>query len=452
MAGHGLSRQVRRMGYEVAVVRYEKPLDSLRKAVDLADGLHDVSSTSRVFIKPNFCLWREGVDFPKYGVLTTARLIEDMVVLLKERDVKDITILEGAVEFERKPESTLRLVARGMGLDLLEQRYGVRMVDVLRSTFTKVTAGDVQLSVNSAVLEADYLINMPVLKTHSQAMVSLGIKNLKGMLSIPSRKMCHNTDPSRDLNYHLAQLPAVLPPSLTVIDGIYSLERGPLITGRAYRSNVILASRDVISVDKVASTVLGIEPHTVPHLVMAAKNSSRQIDLGDVDLAGDVDIKTALTPHQWEFEQNAAGDLPQFFDRAGIKGLTYPPADTTMCTYCADFIYYVIWGILMSGNKDEPFDDIEILHGKLYDPSGTHKHTLLVGKCQVKRNGENPLVNHCVRIRGCPPSKKDLLLAYAELGIDLPDDFVERMERSPEILMRKYADNPEFDATFYQVR
>lgn len=438
--------------YDVAVVRYEKPLESLRETVGLAGGLGGISSNSKVFIKPNFCQWREGVSFPKYGVLTTARLIEDMVTLVKERDVKDITIVEGAVEIEKKPESTLQQLARGMGLDTLAKRYGVKMIDVLRSPFARVTAGGVTLSVNRDVLEADHLINMPVLKTHTQTVVSLGIKNLKGLLSIPSRKKCHSVNPDTDLTYHLARLPDFFSPSLTIMDGIYTLERGPLITGRAYRSNIIIASRDVYSADKVGATMLGIGPDTVPHLALAALNQGRTTDLSDINIRGGIDVRTALKPHAWEFEQNETGDLPLYFERAGVRGLTYPQADTTMCTYCADFIYYVIWGILMAENRDKPFDDVEILHGKALDPSGDHRHTLLVGQCQVKRNSENPLINHCVRINGCPPSSEDLLEAYAELGIDLPHDFLERIRTSPETLMKRYAGNPEFDESFYKVR
>ncbi len=438
--------------HDVAVVRYEKPFESLRKAVDLAGGLGDVSRDSKVFIKPNFCLWHEGVSFPKYGVLTTARMIEDMVILLKEHEVRDITILEGIVEAERKSESVLQLVAKGMGLDVLAERYGVKIIDVLRGSFAKVTAGDVTLSVNRDLLDADYVINMPVLKTHTQAVVSLGIKNLKGVLNIASRKRCHNADQSIDLNYHLAKLPGMLSPSLTIIDGIYTLERGPLYTGRAHRSNIIIVSKDLISADKVGATILGFAPQTIPYIVLAAKNNGRATDLSDVNIRGEVDIKTALKPHKWEFEQNESGDLPLFFERAGIRGLTYPQADNTMCTYCSGLIYHVIWGILMAKNRDKPFDDIEILHGKIHEPSGGHKHTLLVGQCQVKKNGHNPLINHCARIKGCPPSKKDLLEAYAELGIELPDNFIEWMERSPETFIRRYEDQPEFDDAFYKIQ
>ena len=439
------------MMYDVAVVNYERPLESLRKAVDLAGGLGDVSRDSKVFIKPNFCLWHEGVDFPKYGVLTTARMIEDMVILLKEHGVKDITMLEGIVEIERSTESTLQLVAKGMGLDILAERYGVKMIDVMKGSFAKVTAGDVTLSVNRDILDADYVINMPVLKTHTQAIVSLGIKNLKGVLNIASRKKCHNADHSIGLDYHLAKLPDMLSPSLTILDGIYTLERGPLYTGRAHRSNIIVASKDLISADKVGAIILGFTPQSIPYIALAAENNGRPTDLSDVNIKGEVDIKTALKPHKWEFEQNESGDLPLFFERAGIKGLTYPQADNTMCTYCSAFIYLVIWGILMAKNKDRPLDDIEILHGKIHEPSKGHKHTLLVGQCQVKRNSEHQLINHCVKIKGCPPSEKALFEAYRELGIELPDDFTEWMAKMPETFMRRYTDQPGFDEAFYRI-
>jgi uncharacterized protein (DUF362 family) len=39
--------------YKVAVVKYEKPLESVRKAVDLCAGLDHMPAGARVFIKPN---------------------------------------------------------------------------------------------------------------------------------------------------------------------------------------------------------------------------------------------------------------------------------------------------------------------------------------------------------------------------------------------------------------
>ena len=440
--------------FDVAVVKYEKPMDSLKKAVELAGDIDKLSPDSKVVIKPNVVVWHEGVNFPKYAVLTTSRLIEDMVKLLVEHGARDISIVEGIVEFEEKPKySRLDLAAKGLGYDVLKSRYGVKVVDVMKGSFTKVNVDDVKLSVNTDILEADYVVNMPVLKTHSQAMVSLGIKNLKGVINIASRKICHNANPEIDLNLHLSKLLDVIPVSFTVIDGIYTSDRGPSYNGRARRSNIIVASKDLLSADMVGAKVLGINPQTIPSLAKAASHKNRPADLSDINVIGGIDINTALKPHKWKFEQNEKGDMPLWMVRAGVKGISMPEQDLTICTYCAFFINHVFMGLLMAKNKDKTFDDIEILDGKIQKPTPGHKHTLLVGQCQVKLNKNNPLINHCVTIPGCPPKEKDFIKAFKELDIELPDNFLDWMKKSPELVhMKKYEGNPDFDESFYMIQ
>ncbi len=170
--------------YNVAVVKYEKPYESLKQAIDTAGGLGEISGNSKVVIKPNIVVWTIGTNFPKFGVITTARMIEDIVIILNEHGVRDLTLVEGIVEQEKNSESLLPLAAKGMGLDTLTKRYGLKFIDVNKGNFTKVTLDDVKLSVNSDIFEADYIIDMPVMKTHSQCIVSLGEKNLKGLLKI----------------------------------------------------------------------------------------------------------------------------------------------------------------------------------------------------------------------------------------------------------------------------
>jgi uncharacterized protein (DUF362 family) len=439
--------------FNVAVVRYEKPFESLKKAVDLAGGLSDLPSGSKVLIKPNMVVWYEGINFPKYGLLTTPRMIEDITRLLKDRGIDDITIAEGGVESEKKPKySLIYQAAKGMGLNILKERYGVKIVDILRGSFTKLTQNDVKLSISNYVLDADYVINMPVLKTHSQTMVSLGMKNLKGVLNVASRKKCHNVDPNRDLHYHIFKLLEAVKPSFTIVDGIYSLERGPLLTGRAHRSNIIIASKDTVSADLVGSSILGIDPETVPQISMAARFKNRKTDLSDIDINGNVDIKTALKPHKWQFEQNEQNTRPLYMEKAGVKGLYYYQVDTSLCTYCAELIGQINLGILMATNKDKGFDDVELLYGKLQKPTPGHKHTMLAGQCQVKLNEKNPLINHCIKIPGCPARKEDFFRAFEEAGIELPEDFGVWLEKSPEIVFAKrYANDPDFDPGFYEI-
>jgi uncharacterized protein (DUF362 family) len=86
----------------VAIQRYEKALESVRRAVDLSHGLDHLPNKANVFIKPNIVFWTRTTPFPKWGVITTSRVVEDMVILLKERGIEGITILEGTVIHDPK--------------------------------------------------------------------------------------------------------------------------------------------------------------------------------------------------------------------------------------------------------------------------------------------------------------------------------------------------------------
>jgi len=434
--------------YDVAIVKYKEGLASLKNAINLVGGLQGFSGASKVVIKPNLVQWPEGVNFPKYGVLTTARLIEELVVLLKEHGVQHISLVEGPAD------GTFQLAASGMGLNLFAKRYGVKLVDVFEDSFAKLTAGDVTLSVSKTVLDADHLIDMPVMKTHAESIVSLGIKNLKGVLNLPSRLRCHSADRNADLNYHLVKLTEMLRPSLTIIDGIYTLERGPYFSGDAHRTNIIVVSRDLISADKVGASALGISPQTVPYIAMAAKNKGRPTDLSDINVLGDTALDAVSKPHQWELAWSKNGDMPNILAMVGVKGIIWRGADNTICSLCTNFlIRHILAGMMLAKNKDKPFDDIEILAGKIRDPEGGHKNTLLLGQCQVKRNGHNPQINHCVIIGGCPPGEEDFHKAYKELGVDLPDNFKEQVRKIPEIFfLPKYKGKPEFQEDFFRAQ
>ena len=145
--------------------------------------------------------------------------------------------------------------------------------------------------------------------------------------------------------------------------------------------------------------------------------------------------------------------MPQMLAFVGVRGITWRSIDSTICTHCAGFLpLYIGAGMILAKNKDKSFDDIEILSGKTRDPEGGHKHTLLVGQCQVKRNGSNPLINNCLRIGGCPPNDEDFYKAYRELGIDLPDNFIELVQKIPEIFyLPKYAGKSEFQEEFFRI-
>lgn len=436
--------------HTVSIVKYERPLESVAKAVALSHGLDSLPSQAKVFIKPNIVFWTKAVPFPKWGVVTTSRVVEDMVVLLKERGIDDITIGEGTVIAKPKDLETPAHAFKTLGYDVLEKRYGVKYFNTFERPFVKVDAGEgITLNFNRDILESDFVVNLPVLKTHSQTVVSLGIKNLKGTIDIPSRKKCHSPTPGLDLHRMVSRLFLPMPPMFTLVDGIYTQERGPNVDGQARRSNLLVASSDVLSADRVGAMLLGIEPAKVPHLVHAAQALRRPVDLSDVEVVGEK-IEDVASPHEWTFPYNEEGTLPLVMEKRGIRGVSYPKYDLTICTYCAGLTRVMLIAIARAW-KGTPFDDVEILTGKLMQATSGKKKTLLLGKCIYEANKNNPHIQEMIAIKGCPPSHQAIFRGLRRAGIEADPELFEHMDRAMGIHMKKYREKPEFDEAFFRI-
>ena len=434
----------------VAIVRYEKPLESVRKAVDLSRGLNHLPNKAKVFIKPNIVFWTRATPFPKWGVITTSRVVEDMVILLREQGIDEITILEGITTFNPKDTETPAHAFETLGYPVLKKRYGVRTLNIFERPFKKIDLGaGVMLNFNEDILQSDFVVNLPVLKTHAQTVVSLGIKNLKGLIDVPSRKKCHSPHPKKDLNYMVARLANKLPPSFTLLDGIYTTERGPFFEGRLRRSNILIASSDLFSADKVGAKVLGYDPSEIPHLVHAAQDFGRLIDLSDVEIAGEK-IEAVASHHEYAFPYTEDGMLPKPLEKLGVQGLSYPQYDSTICTYCSGFTTVMLMAIANAW-RGKPWDEVEILTGKRMKPTPGKKKTILLGKCMVQANKNSADIQEMIAVKGCPPDLGEARDALRQAGIDVNPAFFDNMDMAAGFFMKKFEGKPEFEESFYKV-
>jgi uncharacterized protein (DUF362 family) len=436
----------------VAVVPYEAPVESVRRAVTLCNGFDHLPRGARVFIKPNIVFWTTVTDFPKWGVITTSRVLEDMVILLKDSGIGAITIGEGMVT-RRGDRQTPADAFERLGYNRLKRRYGVRTVDIMARPFEKVDLGDgIELNFNRDILQSDFVVNLPVLKTHVQTVVSLGIKNLKGTIDLPSRKRCHSPHPVQDLHYHVARMADKMPPMLTLVDGLFSNERGPGMDGRIRRRNVLAASADVLAVDVVGSHILGHDPQAVPHLVHAAKRQGRSLALDDVVLTG-TPLEAVRRRHEYDhpYVQTAEGAwLPAPLAKAGLEGLSYRKYDTTMCTYCSR-----VNGLMLAAIRDAwqgtAWDKVEILTGKHMEPTpGMHK-TILLGKCIYRKHRDHAAIREMIPVKGCPPGVDEMFAALRRAGIMVDETLFANADRLPGRLMQRYRDDPAFDEALFQV-
>jgi uncharacterized protein (DUF362 family) len=436
----------------VSVVRYEKPGESVRKAVEMAKGLDHLPANAKVFIKPNIVFWTREVEFPPWGVITTTRVIEDVILLLKERGIDDITIGEGMVLADPRDKETPAHAFETLGYGELQKRYGVKYFNAMDRPFENVDLGDgVEVKFNADIIHSDFVVDIPVMKAHNQTMVSLGIKNLKGTIDRPSRKKCHNADAEKGLHFWIARLADKMPPMLTLLDGVFTAERGPAFDGKMHRSNILIASADVMSADLVGANVLGHDPATVPYLAMAAANRGRPTDLSDIEVVGEK-IEAVASYHEYDFRYTADETvcLPGPMAKQGIRGVFYRKFDSSMCTYCSGVNGLVLNAIRMAWTG-EPFDQVEILNGKAQLPTPGMKKTILLGKCMYQKHKDNTDIREMIAIKGCPPKPDDILKALHQAGINADPGFFENAGKLPGFFMARYEGKPEFDKSFFRV-
>jgi len=143
--------------------------------------------------------------------------------------------------------------------------------------------------------EADVKIVLSPMKLHRDTSVSLGLKNWTiGTWVVPSRISATGRVWARWPWLHeegawahhrsIVELWRQLPADVSIIDGVLAMEGDGPTNGSAVRMGLVLAGRDAIAVDAVASSLMGVDPSDVGHLAMAAEEGLGSIDLSRIDV------------------------------------------------------------------------------------------------------------------------------------------------------------------------
>jgi len=378
---------------KVAVVRYDGTANALRNAVKLCGGFDKLKPNHKILLKPNI-LWGGTNKLPPFGVVTTSTMVDHVLQLLCEFGCKNITIGEGTVPNKELGSSTFRGYDWS-GIGNVAKKYGARSVDFNSGPFEKVEIEGLNVSISKTALESDFLINLPVLKTHCLTRVSLGMKNLKGSLALSSKKRFHK----HNLNRLIALLNTKVKTHLTIIDGIYALEGGPEFLGRAHRTDLIIVGKDVFSCDIVGSMVMGIEPDEVEYLREFAFIQNRPLSLDSIEVKGE---SVANVTHKLEWRLLYENILHQ----AGIKGITVQNPGEDFCSGCAA-ILSTFTGVFCKDNPGITLDHVEICTGSK-KARNESKKVFLLGDCSISANED---LKDGIKIKGCPPPVLDTVMA-----------------------------------------
>jgi len=130
-------------------------------------------------------------------------------------------------------------------------------------------------------LEADCYINVPIAKHHSLAKLTLGLKNIMGVIG-GSRGKIH-----KNMGQNLADLNTVIKPALTIIDATRILLRNGPSGGNlkdVKRMDTLIASSDTVAADAYATTLFNLKPGEIGSTVAAHKSGLGEMNLSKMDI------------------------------------------------------------------------------------------------------------------------------------------------------------------------
>jgi Ni,Fe-hydrogenase III small subunit len=304
----------------------------------------------------------------------------------------------------------------GLGYNRIAKKYGIKLLDFNSSKPAKVEVRDgLTFHLAKEAVEAEVIINFPVLKTHAQTKISLGLKNLKGCLKTSSKKLCHQASPG--LEHCFTFVADYVTPSLTIVDGIYALERGALHFGNAFRKDIIIASSDILAADMVAAKTIGFDPQDIIHFVEYGKRHDKSLNLNDYEIRGAV-LENHIKPLKWDWGWTKDNTGPSVFEKFGITGTAVPKYDETLCSGCSPFANMVNI-LVLSAFQGQPLPMVEILNGKKMQARPGYDKTVLIGNCIIKANKENVNIRKAIKVKGCPPEPGEVIAALKEAELHI---------------------------------
>ncbi|OWZ82912.1 HAD-IA family hydrolase [Natranaerobius trueperi] len=256
-----------------------------------------------------------------------------------------------------------------------------------------------QLSVYRIVKEVDSIITVPVMKTHDQLEVSLGIKNLKGLIPDKTKKAFHN---EYGLVHAVNDLLSSIKPIFSVIDATYALEGLGPVYGESVNMGMILAGKDLVSVDSVASEIMGLSKDELLIENEANKRGLGKLNNEDIQIAGNVkdisNIKRSFTRVKDFGDKLINDDFKLVFNE-------------NVCTGCKNTVLSCLDDIHTEGFSDY-LKGTQIYAGPI--PKGYDQDIVdsdvLIGSCLAKHE---ELGNY---VPGCPPENLPVIEAMIGKG------------------------------------
>jgi uncharacterized protein (DUF362 family) len=244
---------------QLAVAYGKKPYDLVLALLREMNIASELNPGDHVLLKPNLVMAREASS----GITTHPQLVEGVIQYLLEAGVKRITVAESSWT-----GGDTRRAFRICGYDDLEKKFagnGIRLLDLKNDPIRTFLAQGSRFKVCRSAVEADYLVNLPVLKGHGATRLTCALKNMKGCIPDSEKRRYH----AEGLHEPIAVLNTLIRQNLVIVDGICgdpTSETG----GNPVAMDRVILGKDPVLVDSYVAELMGYRPEMIRHIALAA--------------------------------------------------------------------------------------------------------------------------------------------------------------------------------------
>ncbi|MGB8658508.1 MAG: DUF362 domain-containing protein [Candidatus Zixiibacteriota bacterium] len=260
---------------DIAVVTNGDPASLARQAVELLGGMKRfVSKGDVVVVKPNIGWDRS----PEQAANTNPEVVAEVVRMCLQAGAKKVKV------FDRSCNNPSRCY-QNSGIKKAASDAGAEVSFMVDTGFSKMKfpKGEVlkEWPMYKPAMEADLLINVPIAKDHGSSKLTMGIKNLMGIMGGDRGQIHWNLDDN------LADLANFVRPQLTILDAYRILvnngpQGGSLKDVREKKT--IIAGTQIASVDAYGTTLFSMKPTDLGYVVKSNKFGLGEIDLNKLNI------------------------------------------------------------------------------------------------------------------------------------------------------------------------
>jgi uncharacterized protein (DUF362 family) len=259
---------------KVAIVKGERGHEPVFHALDLIDYKSALVGYKKALIKVNFITTKTWDT----GATTDPIVVEAIIQKIKPLGLEVIVVESDATitNADKAFEATGMVeMCRQNGIEFLNLRHVKDKVKI------PIPNGETLKSIEvPRLVQESAIISAAKLKTHMATKVTLGMKNMFGLLPDKFKGKYH----MQGISKVVVDINTVLHPVLTVIDGFVAMEgKGPT-DGSPVKMDLIIAGKDVVATDATGARVMGIDPHEISHIRTAHKKGIGNID--DIEIVG----------------------------------------------------------------------------------------------------------------------------------------------------------------------